>query len=63
MAARTPQKARPAKVTRFRQSADFKPFLEATQPFSKDIEGMTHYEVTAGVLAASVARATRAKSR
>ena len=31
----------------FRQSADFKPFLEATQPFFKDIEEMTHYEVTA----------------
>lgn len=30
----------------FRQSADFKPFLEATQPFYKDIEEMTHYEVT-----------------
>jgi hypothetical protein len=31
----------------FRQSADFKPFLEATQPFFNDIEEMTHYEVTA----------------
>jgi heme-degrading monooxygenase HmoA len=31
----------------FRQSADFKPFLEATQPFYKDIEEMTHYEVKA----------------
>jgi heme-degrading monooxygenase HmoA len=31
----------------FRQSADFKPFLEATQPFYKDIEEMIHYEVTA----------------
>jgi heme-degrading monooxygenase HmoA len=30
----------------FRQSADFKPFLEATQPFYKDIEEMTHYQVT-----------------
>jgi heme-degrading monooxygenase HmoA len=29
----------------FRQSADFKPFLEATQPFFKDIEEMTHYQV------------------
>ena len=32
----------------FRKSADFKPFLEATQPFFKSIEEMTHYEVTAG---------------
>ena len=32
----------------FRKSPDFKPFLEATQPFFKDIEEMTHYEVTAG---------------
>jgi quinol monooxygenase YgiN len=31
----------------FRQSADFKPFVEATQPFFNDIEEMTHYEVTA----------------
>jgi hemoglobin len=31
----------------FRQSADFKPFLELTQPFYKDIEEMTHYQVTA----------------
>jgi quinol monooxygenase YgiN len=31
----------------FRQSADFKPFLDATQPFFNDIEEMTHYEVTA----------------
>ncbi|HEX2434030.1 MAG TPA: antibiotic biosynthesis monooxygenase [Gaiellaceae bacterium] len=31
----------------FRQSADFKPFLAATQPFFMDIEEMTHYEVTA----------------
>jgi heme-degrading monooxygenase HmoA len=31
----------------FRQSADFKPFLEATQPFYRDIAEMTHYEVTA----------------
>jgi heme-degrading monooxygenase HmoA len=31
----------------FRQSPDFKPFLELTQPFYKDIEEMTHYEVTA----------------
>jgi quinol monooxygenase YgiN len=30
----------------FRQSADFKPFLEATRPFFKDIEEMTHYEIT-----------------
>jgi hypothetical protein len=32
----------------FPQSADFKPFLEATQPFFNDIEEMTHYQVTAG---------------
>jgi quinol monooxygenase YgiN len=31
----------------FRQSAAFKPFLEATGPFFNDIEEMTHYEVTA----------------
>jgi heme-degrading monooxygenase HmoA len=31
----------------FRQSVDFKPFLEATKPFFDDIEEMTHYEVTA----------------
>jgi quinol monooxygenase YgiN len=31
----------------FRQSADFKPFLEATRPFFNDIEEMTHYQVTA----------------
>jgi quinol monooxygenase YgiN len=31
----------------FRQSADFKPFLEATGTFYNDIEEMTHYEVTA----------------
>lgn len=31
----------------FRQSADFKPFLEAVQPFYNDIEEMTHYQVTA----------------
>jgi quinol monooxygenase YgiN len=31
----------------FRQSDDFKPFLEATGPFFNDIEEMTHYEVTA----------------
>ena len=31
----------------FRQSADFKPFLDATEPFFQDIEEMTHYEVTA----------------
>jgi heme-degrading monooxygenase HmoA len=31
----------------FRQSADFKPFLDATKPFFNDIEEMTHYEVTA----------------
>ena len=30
----------------FRRSADFKPFLELTQPFYRDIEEMTHYEVT-----------------
>jgi heme-degrading monooxygenase HmoA len=30
----------------FRQSADFKPFLEAVQPFYNDIEEMTHYQVT-----------------
>jgi len=30
----------------FRQSPDFKPFLDATGPFFKDIEEMTHYEVT-----------------
>jgi hypothetical protein len=30
-----------------RMSADFKPFLEATQPFYSDIEVMTHYQVTA----------------
>jgi len=29
-----------------RQSADFKPFIEATRPFLGDIEEMTHYEVT-----------------
>jgi hypothetical protein len=29
----------------FRRSPDFKPFLEATQPFYKDIEEMTHYQV------------------
>ena len=32
----------------FRRSADFQPFLEATQPFYKNIEEMTHYAVTAG---------------
>jgi heme-degrading monooxygenase HmoA len=31
----------------FRQSADFKPFLDATGPFFNDIEEMTHYQVTA----------------
>jgi quinol monooxygenase YgiN len=31
----------------FRQSTDFKPFLEAVKPFFGDIEEMTHYEVTA----------------
>jgi quinol monooxygenase YgiN len=31
----------------FRQSPDFKLFLEAVQPFYKDIEEMTHYQVTA----------------
>jgi quinol monooxygenase YgiN len=35
----------------FRHSADFKPFLEATQPFFNDIEEMTHYEVTSGASA------------
>jgi hemoglobin len=30
-----------------RQSADFKPFLEAVQPFYNDIEEMTHYQGTA----------------
>jgi hypothetical protein len=30
----------------FRQSSGFGPFLEATQPFFKNIEEMTHYEVT-----------------
>ena len=29
------------------QSPDFRPFLEAAQPFFEDIEEMTHYEVTA----------------
>ena len=33
----------------FRQSADFKAFLEATGPFYNDIEEMTHYQVTATV--------------
>ena len=33
-------------VQGFRQSDDFKPFLEATGPFYNDIEEMTHYEVT-----------------
>jgi hypothetical protein len=32
----------------FRKSSDFKPFLQATQPFFKDIEEMTHYEITGG---------------
>jgi quinol monooxygenase YgiN len=31
----------------FRQSEDFKPFLALTQPFYKNIEEMTHYQVTA----------------
>jgi hypothetical protein len=31
----------------FRQSAEFKPFLEDVQPFYNDIEEMTHYQVTA----------------
>jgi len=31
----------------FRKSGDFKPFLEATQPFFKNIDEMTHYEVVA----------------
>jgi quinol monooxygenase YgiN len=31
----------------FRKSGDFKPFLEATQPFFKNIEEMTHYEISA----------------
>ena len=30
----------------FRKSPDFKSFVEATQPFFKDIEEMTHYEIT-----------------
>jgi heme-degrading monooxygenase HmoA len=30
----------------FRKSEDFKPFLEATQPFYSSIEEMTHYQVT-----------------
>ena len=30
----------------FRQSPDVKPFLAATRPFFKDIEEMTHYEIT-----------------
>jgi hypothetical protein len=34
----------------FRQSADFKPFLEATQPFFNDIDEVTHYQVTANGL-------------
>jgi quinol monooxygenase YgiN len=34
----------------FRQSTDFKPFFEATQPFFKDIKEMTHYQVTANGL-------------
>ena len=29
------------------KSADFRPFLEAVQPFYDDIEEMTHYQVTA----------------
>jgi heme-degrading monooxygenase HmoA len=33
-------------VQGFRRSAEFKPFLEATQPFYGDIEEMTHYKVT-----------------
>jgi hypothetical protein len=39
--------ARPLPTEGFRQSADFEPFLEATQPFFNDIEEMTHYQVTA----------------
>jgi hypothetical protein len=31
----------------FRQSADFEPFRDATQPFFNEIEEMTHYRVTA----------------
>ena len=31
----------------FRQSPDFKTFVELTQPFYKDIDEMTHYQVTA----------------
>jgi quinol monooxygenase YgiN len=31
----------------FRQSPDFRQFLEATQPFFKNIEEMTHYQLTA----------------
>jgi quinol monooxygenase YgiN len=34
----------------FRQSADFKPFLDATGPFYNDIEEMTHYEVASASL-------------
>jgi heme-degrading monooxygenase HmoA len=32
----------------FRKSPDFKTFVELTQPFYKDIDEMTHYQVTAG---------------
>jgi heme-degrading monooxygenase HmoA len=32
----------------FRRSSDFKPFLQATQPFFKDIEEMTHYDISGG---------------
>jgi quinol monooxygenase YgiN len=31
----------------FRKSPDFRPFLEATQPFFASIEEMTHYDVIA----------------
>jgi hypothetical protein len=31
----------------FRQSADFKPFFDAIQPFFRNIEEMTHYQVRA----------------
>ena len=35
----------------FRQSPDFRAFVEATQPFCEDIEEMTHYEVKLATLA------------
>jgi hypothetical protein len=43
----------------FRQSADFKPFLDATKPFFNDIEEMTHYESLPRVWVASETRARR----